>query len=155
MWRDLIDVAQQLCQDVEGNPPTQAAIRRSISTSYYALFTRTSLLVADTLAKGAAKAVPTEGWVRAHRCLNHGEIKKEAKILSNSNCILAFTIWADAILTLQEARHRADYDPTAHFLVEESEDCVGLSISGCSALSDLPPDSALDLVSRLAFRDRK
>ncbi len=46
----LIATARKLCARVDGKPPTQADLRRALSTAYYAQFHALSRICADTLA---------------------------------------------------------------------------------------------------------
>jgi uncharacterized protein (UPF0332 family) len=91
--------------------PRHADLRRSISTSYYALFHAMAGLVADCLVgtKSAERSDPA--WRHAYRALAHGVAKDACKKAHNYGFPQELLDCADAFLTLQEERHRADYDP--------------------------------------------
>lgn len=94
--------------------PRQADLRRSISTAYYALFNVLARNGADLLV-GAGAARLSQAWALVYRALDHGFAKKACREVRNldfppeiKNCAIRF-------VELQEARHKADYDPTARF----------------------------------------
>lgn len=91
--------------------PVQANLRRCISTCYYAVFHALAKMVADSLI-GATKAVrPNKAWVEVYRGLVHGPCKNACTSAKNINFPQEILDFADTFVQLQEARHRADYDP--------------------------------------------
>lgn len=109
MIDDLLNIADDLAgQDGPGRP-RQAYLRRSLSTSYYAVFHALAKLCADELI-GVTRA-KTNPWRQVYRALEHGL----AKNALNQNVVQsldpAAKIFADAFIDLQEKRHTADYDP--------------------------------------------
>ncbi|MBT2129650.1 hypothetical protein [Aliiroseovarius lamellibrachiae] len=101
----------------------QANLRRAISTAYFASFHALARVTADCLV--GAKGRPKNAWIEAYRGLAHGPCKKaceDAAKVSFPDCLAGF---ADIFIQLQDARKRADYDPTyrptleeAHFFIE-------------------------------------
>ena len=78
----------------------QVDLRRSISTSYYALF--------HGLAEPAA-------WSRVYRDLNHLTVKKACSRPELQVCSQELARFLMAFPTGQEVRHQADYDPIVCF----------------------------------------
>lgn len=109
MIEDLLRIADDLLHQEGRGRPRQAYLRRSLSTTYYALFHALAKLCADELI-GVTKA-NTEPWVRVYRALDHGP----AKDALNQNIVQALDPaakrFADTFIDLQEKRHTADYDP--------------------------------------------
>lgn len=95
--------------------PTQSEIRRSISSSYYAVFHALARTCANSLVGKTPSKRPNKAWVEVYRGLNHGVCQKaceQASKVSFPDCIQQF---ADAFGQLQEHRHKADYDPDLRF----------------------------------------
>lgn len=95
--------------------PTQSEIRRSISSSYYAVFHALARTCANALVGKTPSKRPNKAWVEVYRGLNHGVCQKacgQASTVNFPDCIKEF---ADAFQQLQEHRHKADYDPNTRF----------------------------------------
>jgi hypothetical protein len=111
--QDLLQQANHLAT-YEGTNPSQAALRRSVSTAYYALF---HLLVQDAAQRWQGSIPAVTGLERA---LNHGPMKNGSIQFQNAN----WTDWhgtvqpvppalrnvARTFIELQEERHTADYN---------------------------------------------
>jgi hypothetical protein len=106
---DLLQIADDLAAHGGAGRPRQAYLRRSLSTTYYALFHALAKMCAEELI-GVTQG-NTEPWVRVYRALDHGF----AKNAMNQNIIQTLSTdaktFADAFIELQEKRHTADYDP--------------------------------------------
>lgn len=111
--QDLLQQANHLAA-YEGNNPTQASLRRAVSTAYYALF---HLLVEDAAQRWQGSHEARGGLERA---FDHGPMK-------TASLQFRGTTWSDwlgtsrqvppavrqvanAFVDLQEERHTADYD---------------------------------------------
>ncbi|WP_188673482.1 hypothetical protein [Neptunicoccus cionae] len=95
--------------------PSQAEIRRSISSSYYALFHALARTCANSLVGRTPSQRPNKAWVEVYRGLTHGICRKaceDAHKVAFPDCIQKF---ADEFHQLQELRHKADYDPDIKF----------------------------------------
>jgi hypothetical protein len=111
--QDLLEQAKHLAV-YEGNNPSQAALRRAVSTAYYALF---HLLVEDAAQRWQGSMAAVTGLERA---MNHGPMKNSSLQFRGLN----WTDWHDidqpvppelrsvalAFIELQEKRHTADYN---------------------------------------------
>jgi hypothetical protein len=110
---DLLQQAHHLAT-YEGVNPTQAALRRAVSTAYYALF---HLLIEDASQRWNGSAAAATGLERA---FNHGQMK-------NSSLQFDTALWRDwhgtlrtvppglqrvaqSFIDLQQERHIADYN---------------------------------------------
>jgi uncharacterized protein (UPF0332 family) len=69
--RDLLAQAHHLAE-YEGENPTQAALRRAVSTAYYALF---HLLVADAARLCFSGDLSAEARAGVERAFQHGSMK--------------------------------------------------------------------------------
>jgi len=95
--------------------PTQSELRRSISSSYYAVFHALARTCANSLVGKTPSRRPEKAWIEVYRGLNHGVCEKSCEQASRVNfpdCIKEF---ADAFRQLQALRHKADYDPAIRF----------------------------------------
>jgi hypothetical protein len=111
MIQDLLQIADQLAGQGGAGRPSQAYLRRSLSTTYYALFHALAKLCADELI-GVTKA-GTDPWVRVYRALEHGFAKSAFEQTAIRSLNSAAKTFAETFIELQQKRHTADYDPRA------------------------------------------
>ena len=102
---DLVQTARRLAES--GAPqPTQADLRRAVSTAYYALFHCLAGTAADLLT-GASRG---KEWHQVYRALEHGKARdacrQQAAMRTFPKEIRRF---AEAFVELQKARQQADY----------------------------------------------
>ena len=106
--------------DASGMPPSEGDLRRSISTSYYALFHLMLERVTDRLVGGSLRG--TSDYCEIYRSFGHDAIKQACQALnkngSNANDDLR-SIAAAFIKGLEE-RATADYDPTGAITYERA-----------------------------------
>jgi hypothetical protein len=114
---DLLEQAEHLLKR-ERLRPRQASLRRSVSSSYYALFHLLSFEAASTVGAN----LDTAALLKIQRWLDHGEMKRVCGMFSvptphktiapilGAPVSLELQIVAQSFIQLQEARHSADYD---------------------------------------------
>jgi hypothetical protein len=106
---DLLKIADDLAgQDGPGRP-REAYLRRSLSTSYYALFHALARLCADELVGVTSRN--SEPWIRVYRALEHVAAKTALNRSDVQKLDSAVKMFATAFTQLQEKRQTADYDP--------------------------------------------
>jgi hypothetical protein len=106
---DLLRIADDLAGHGSAGRPRQAYLRRSLSTTYYAVFHALAKMCADELI--GVTQVGSDPWVRVYRALDHGAAKNalnQPAIHALDPAAKAFSL---AFIELQERRHTADYDP--------------------------------------------
>ncbi|APW59939.1 hypothetical protein [Paludisphaera borealis] len=128
---DLLDQADQLAQ-LDARRPKQANLRRAVSSAYYALFhlltSEASALYADERGLGA----------RINRTYSHAEMKKASSEIANDKLPKSvigsgystppdLKVVANAFVTLQQARHDADYDLSLTFRRQQVLAYIALS----------------------------
>lgn len=89
---------------------SNAALCRSISTSYYAAFSEVSSLIADTFSTDPQ----SPAWRRVFRGLNHGSFKKAKQAysrLTKPQSVDPIAYVLDTMVSLHDRRQQADYDP--------------------------------------------
>jgi hypothetical protein len=106
---DLIRIAADLAAHGGAGRPRQAYLRRSLSTTYYALFHSLAKMCADELI--GVTQVNTDPWVRVYRALEHGFAKDALGQGFIKDLDPAAKAFAVAFIELQEKRTTADYDP--------------------------------------------
>ena len=103
-YKQLLVVAVDLASS---NNPSEAALRRSISTLYYAVFHRLMQLCADALVPEGQE---NPAWERVYRSLNHAQTNDQLKKMGK-NGTSPFKTFSQKFETLQIARVLADYVP--------------------------------------------
>ncbi len=134
--RDLLAQADYLCR-LSPKRPKQANLRRAVSASYYAVFHALCRSNADALVgKGAAR--PTRAWMQTYRALDHAQAKSRCKEAGSRGFPLSIQALADSFVSLQEHRHRAEYNPDQSFTKKEAAFIVGLARSAVAAIDIAP-----------------
>ena len=120
--QDLLQQADHLAM-YEGANPSQASLRRAVSTAYYALF---HLLIEDAALLWSGSPEAQTGMERGYQ---HGSMKNTSIQFrkqtwqdwhGNRQAIpLAIQKVANAFVDLQEERHTADYDNHEQWSVTE------------------------------------
>lgn len=108
--RGLLSTARRLSQ-ADAKRPTQANLRRSISTAYYAAFHALAKMCADSLVGTAKSSRPNKAWIEVYRGLVHGTCKDACKRAKSINFPNEIKDFAEAFAQLQDLRHEADYNP--------------------------------------------
>lgn len=119
MSDDLILTARRLAR---ANPkrPKQADLKRAVSTAYYALFHTLARQCAD-LFIGAGAARSESAWSQVYRALDHGLARNACKQAAALGFPAEIVNFADFFVSMQEERHRADYDPDARYTRAETQ----------------------------------
>jgi hypothetical protein len=124
---DLLKHAEALLRSHKG-APKQIDLRRSISAAYYALFHCILRATADELIGSSAKARRSAAYALVYRGFEHSHMKavctdlSKAEIPSKFFDVFAtkqlpptFRETAGVFVSLQDARHLADYVPAHRF----------------------------------------
>ena len=94
--------------------------------------------MARICADGLVGTQPTKrsnkAWVEVYRGLAHTACLEVCKIAHMVSFPQSVKDFADAFKQLQEARHIADYDPTARFKKETAEEKLALAETSITAL---------------------
>jgi uncharacterized protein (UPF0332 family) len=135
---DLLVLARELAADPPTNP-TQARLRRAVSTAYYALF---HLLIGRAVSK----------WpIERHRnilarTLNHGQMKRTCEEVlkkeKRGDVPPALALVAEAFLQLQQHRHTADYGNSKQWSRAEVEKVLDSANEAFDVWKDLNDDEA-------------
>lgn len=113
LWRS----HEELTHRVPG-APNQTFLRRAVSEFYYALFHEICRQIADQHVGATLRRDPR--YTLIYRSLDHGRAKDVCKKVASDRAFGAETVEiAIAFVTLQDARHQADYNPAPRFRVSE------------------------------------
>ena len=117
-WRDLIAAGRAtLSPQPPATQPAPAALRRAISTAYYAMFHALAASNTDVLMGAAKDQLTADAWMGIYRGLNHTEAK--TRLQQNRPKLSADAQnFADLFCELQGERHNADYNPLTAFTSE-------------------------------------
>lgn len=108
--RDLLKTANELV-NVGNGKPRQANLLRATSTAYYALFHTLSRCCADLLIGGVNSERSKHAWHQVYRALEHTNAKRCCQHKDIEKFPREIQDFAAMFVTMQEKRHRADYDP--------------------------------------------
>ena len=131
-------VARELIPDGRARP-RQASLRRSISSSYYAVFHALAKAIADTLVGSSPASRPNKAWVDVYRGIGHGGTKDACKAAMNVNFPDRLKAFSDSLVRLQDARHQADYDPEVRFSKEDALANLAEAENALAALKAVRP----------------
>jgi hypothetical protein len=100
--------------------PSQSDLKRAVSAGYYAMFHYVSRSCADELAGGRSKPL-TRAAAQIYRSLDHRDIAAACEKASNNAYGFPSEIRQLAWLFLRilKTRHKADYDPTSTFTLQQ------------------------------------
>ena len=148
---DLIDAARTLAES-RGTPLTESRLRRAVSTAYYAMFHTLAASAAD-LFIGAERS---PAWHRAYRALEHGRAKSACRQgRAMREFPAAVRDFAEAFVTLQKARHEADYALDAG--TYEESDVLASIASAQRAIGDFEragADARRSFAAHVLFKQR-
>jgi hypothetical protein len=152
---ELLATARYLARR-NNNRPTDADLRRSVSTAYYALFHR-------LIDAASARLVPNPGQQTAlARVFDHGRMRAAcealgkkpvppatAAALGGGAVPAALGRLAEAFVTLQQQRHAADYDRSWSSTVGDVRNLLGqveVAFTDLAAVENTPAGQAFLLL---------
>ncbi|MDE2685325.1 MAG: hypothetical protein OXI54_14445 [Chloroflexota bacterium] len=108
-WQNLIVASRSLA----AGQPSQEALRRAVSTAYYAIFHALATSIADCM-HGPRTAANQTDWARTYRSLQH---RRAANPLNRWHNLFCQPVqdFANVIGDLKYQREEADYNPMQSF----------------------------------------
>ena len=107
---ELIATCYKLASPVVTPLPSEADLRRAISTAYYAVFHTLAASNAELIAGQPQSSMASYAWERVYRRLDHGRAQNNLRAVlpqlspNGANFVHTF-------IDLQRLRHEADYNP--------------------------------------------
>jgi hypothetical protein len=145
--------------------PSQARLRRAISTAYYGLFHSIARSAADAFVGGNHRS--SARYETVYRGFEHSQMKRccvevdkatlKAKTrvaLGVVNASQEIRDVANAFVTLQQRRHWADYSPRGKITRAETLDLVDLAVLAMAQLTAAEPEERKNFVAYLLMDAR-
>ena len=107
--QELIDTCHKLVPQTPTTPPSQADMRRAISTAYYALFHTLAASNAEHIAGQPQSNMSSYAWERVYRRLDHGRAQNNLRAVLGQLSPNGEN-FARTFIDLQDRRQEADYD---------------------------------------------
>ncbi len=152
---DLLATARELLSPPRGGPPTEASLRRAISSAYYALFHFLARECADLLIGAGGSDRSDAAWRQVYRALEHGPAKtkcrKREMMRRFPEGIRSF---ASVFAELQEKRHAADYDPSAQFTETDTSTDIAAVADTMAKFISAPVRDRRAFCAYILFKDR-
>ncbi len=139
--RALIFHAKAIIRTRSGKP-SQTALRRAISASYYSVFHSFLKAAADDLIGTSRRARNSVAYRQLYRAFEHSEIRricelaskdqlpqKYAEALGSTRFHGSIKIVARNFVELQKSRHLADYDPQVRFTKSDALQAIELAVT--------------------------
>lgn len=156
---EFLDAARLLVSS-SSSYPSDARIRRAISTAYYSIFHSCLTCAAERFVGPANASQPAYALI--YRGFNHAQMKrlceevdrspmktKLAEQLKKPDVHAELRAFATNFVLLQQLRHMADYDPQVSLLVSDAEDAILAADEGIKALLRAPEDDRTDFLALL------
>lgn len=129
---DFMAIAKDLAARGGDDRPGQTALRRAVSTAYYALFHCLANCCADLLVGSPGSDRSEPAWIQTYRALQHGTARARC---NNSGMIQRFPVeiqeFAQQFTFMQRKREDSDYDPSLILAyaeviadIEDTEQCI-------------------------------
>ena len=139
---------------IRGENPSQAALCRAVSTTYYAPFRFLSGICADAIITMTASPQGKYAWHQVYRSLNHRQVRKACE----SNLIQQFPPqireFAEVFVEMQKKRIAADYDPSAHFEKSDVLSYINNVERVMSAFETTTPEDRQAFAAFILFKTR-
>ena len=151
---DFLKTARHLLNG-SSDPPSPAALRRAVSTAYYAVFHALARICADQPIGAASTTSSDAAWEQVYRALEHGFARnacEQAKILGFSEGITTF---ATAFVSLQQERHRADYAPNVSLSPMGVAELIAMAEMAISALQSCTSEEQTAFSALVLLKLRK
>ena len=147
---DLITTARGL-SGLDRRRPTQANLRRAVSTAYYAVFHSLARAAADLLI-GRQRTV---AWHLAYRALEHGSARNACL---NKQAMQGFPHeireFAETFVDLQKTRHQADYSYEAKYDRQDTLMAINRAENAIGQLEGANIEHRREFIAHLLFKRR-
>jgi uncharacterized protein (UPF0332 family) len=149
---ELLATARRLAAPSRSRP-RQADLKRAISTAYYALFHAIARSNADRFV-GVGTNRADRPWNQTYRALDHNAAFKACGNLAGPHFSPGLIQLGVAFRTLQEQRHKADYDPHHRVSLQDALASIATAEAGLSALKAATNKERTALAAHLLFKTR-
>lgn len=151
--QELINTCHKLVPSAAAPPPSQADMRRAVSTAYYALFHTLAASNAELIAGQPQSNISSYAWERVYRRLDHGRAKNNLRaaldMLSQTGAN-----FARIFIELQHQRHNADYNPNIQLVRSDAINIIGQAQTAIRDFAQLTQEERRLLAAQSMF-DRR
>ena len=151
--QELIATCYKLVPPTALPPPSEADMRRAISTAYYALFHTLAASNAELIAGQPHSSISSYAWERVYRRLDHGRAQNNLRaaldLLSQSGAN-----FARAFIDLQEQRQEADYNPNPQVVPSDALNIIAQAQTAIRDFAQLTQEERRLLAAQSMF-DRR
>ena len=151
--QELIATCYKLVPPTALPPPSQADMRRAISTAYYALFHTLAASNAELIAGQPRSSISSYAWERVYRRLDHGRAQNNLRaaldLLSQSGAN-----FARAFIDLQKDRQEADYNPNPQVVPSDALNIIARAQTAIRDFAQLTQEERRLLAAQSMF-DRR
>jgi hypothetical protein len=156
-WEQLIANARMLATTPDYGErrgrPQQMQLRKAISAAYYAMFHALAMSNADTLIGASPQFRRLPAWTQTYRALDHEFARGQI-----NHGLVGFALeieeFGNAFVSLQEARHLADYDPNADSTRFDTLRLIDRAEAAIIAFEGADPTQRRAFVAHVLFRAR-
>ena len=150
---ELLDTCRKLAPQSADPPPTQADLRRAISTAYYAVFHTLAASNAELIAGQPQSSMSAYAWERVYRRLDHGRAQNNLRAVLN---LLSPSgeFFASTFIELQDLRQEADYDPNFSITRTRTRNIIAQAETAIRNFAQLTPEERRLLAAQSMF-DRR
>ncbi len=149
----LIATCYKLVSQAETSPPSEADLRRAISTAYYAMFHTLAASNAELIAGEPQSAMSSHAWERVYRRLDHGRAQNNLRGIINQLSPPGEN-FARTFIDLQDLRQQADYDPNFSITDTITLNSIELAESAIAAFAQLSEEECRFIAAQSLF-DRR
>lgn len=151
--QELIDTCYKLVPQAADSPPSEADMRRAISTAYYAVFHTLAASNAELIAGQPQSNISAYAWERVYRRLDHGRARNNLRGVLN-RLSQDGAEFARAFIELLDQRQQADYDPNAPINLSDTLNRIALAETAIRRFARLPQEERRLLAAQSLF-DRR
>jgi hypothetical protein len=161
----LLDQAAALITPPPAGPPRQVDVRRAISAAYYAVFHMMMAEAADTMVGRVHRGTP--GYVLVYRSADHKGLRMVCEIAQRHEAPQRYRTFVPnpgfcedvralgrAVISLQERRNTADYDPTNQFRTVHGNQAIDLARTALRHWASAPDAERRTFLMLLLFPPR-
>ena len=149
---ELIASAYKLVASV-GAVPSEADLRRAISTAYYAVFHALAASNAELVAGQPQTPMSSYAWERVYRRLDHGRAQNNLRAIMDQLSPNGEN-FARTFIELQGLRQEADYDPNFSITSTRTLNLIELAETAISAFAQLSEEERRFIAAQSLF-DRR
>jgi hypothetical protein len=163
---ELLAVARHLSTGDDETQPSDARLRRAVSTAYYALFHKVLRAAAQRFM--GPNQEQRAGFTVLYRSFDHRHMKmvclalrvstlndRYGKLLQKDAVSQAARDFAGAFAALQDVRQLADYDPVVEFVPAQVSALIDSADAAMAAFDRIVPEELTDILALLMVRTRE